>query len=819
MTPEEAQALFTELGQKYGIDPLRLKAVLLHESGGDWNAKGEVIKEGPDKGQQALGGFQLMPETAKAYGVDPLDPRASSEAAAKYLAESFNRTKNWDATVKEYFGGADKSRHGPKTRAYLTKHNEILAKLRGGDVVVPSASPVIPVEQAELDQPAGAGTPGKLQSRMGGLTAAFAAEAPAAPTAGLRSRMEGLSASTKDAVGQTGVQARMGGTAKPTVPIAAPADLREPVPQDDPNTQFTVGTIGNETPAGWMRGPGATNALVRGLTVGQERGPRAALEVAPFMRDYYSKPLGARLGNALWGMMSPEGQRSYEKSRPEVRDVQASLDMVNEAYRQRLLENDQRYAEYAAAYPEATIGLEVLGSLPTVTAGTALGGAGLGRAAAAFAPQATAAIENAMLAKGFVGRGANALTAAAEGAIGGGISAGMNEDSTGKNMLMGGAFGGPLGAVIRRVPARPSLAEVAHWADLRAKGELAQWALDKGIPVPGLNVTENKFFRNLGAFTSQMPFSPAKVSEAGARAGFTRQVAKQMGTESDKITPEVMQATRLRLSNAYDEILDKIGNVKFTEGEITEFNKILNEIPEANKGLFNRFYTELNENVDEFGNVSAKHLKEMYRHNGPLGILTENADPNIRIPADKLDDFLRSVLDRNDPEGFVRKINSQYKAMKAIDKLPAPSSIGRVDPKSLDAAVTATYKDRPYTATDNDLHKLAQVGREFFPGESAMGGTRISAQTVGVLGGTGGALATMAVVNPAQVGAVLASASGLVGGSYAINKYLHSDYFRNNLVNAMRKAGTPPSEFQNIMRELTLPLMISTETSARGHNK
>lgn len=50
----------------------------------------------------AIGIGQFMPKTAKEYGIDPLDPYASIEAAGKYLTKSYKALGNWDDALRSY---------------------------------------------------------------------------------------------------------------------------------------------------------------------------------------------------------------------------------------------------------------------------------------------------------------------------------------------------------------------------------------------------------------------------------------------------------------------------------------------------------------------------------------------------------------------------------------------------------------------------------------------------------------------------------------------------------------------------------------------
>jgi hypothetical protein len=76
---EKIASLVDQKANQYGIDPALLRSLIVSESQGNPRAKSP-------KGAQGLG--QLMPATAKAYGVkDPMDPEQNLDGAARFLKD------------------------------------------------------------------------------------------------------------------------------------------------------------------------------------------------------------------------------------------------------------------------------------------------------------------------------------------------------------------------------------------------------------------------------------------------------------------------------------------------------------------------------------------------------------------------------------------------------------------------------------------------------------------------------------------------------------------------------------------------------------
>lgn len=74
----------TEAGNRHGIDPALLAALCQIES----NYRNDIITGATKSHAGAIGICQFMPPTARAMGVDPLNPASAFDGAARYLANS-----------------------------------------------------------------------------------------------------------------------------------------------------------------------------------------------------------------------------------------------------------------------------------------------------------------------------------------------------------------------------------------------------------------------------------------------------------------------------------------------------------------------------------------------------------------------------------------------------------------------------------------------------------------------------------------------------------------------------------------------------------
>lgn len=123
------QDLINAAGQKYGVDPLLIAAVITQESAYRINA---VSSKG------ARGLMQVMPDTARAMGYDPDDmftPAIAIDAGTNYLARQLRDFKKLDLALAAYNAGPGNVRkYGntvppfPETTSYVAT---IIKKYQG----------------------------------------------------------------------------------------------------------------------------------------------------------------------------------------------------------------------------------------------------------------------------------------------------------------------------------------------------------------------------------------------------------------------------------------------------------------------------------------------------------------------------------------------------------------------------------------------------------------------------------------------------------------------------------------------------------------
>ena len=113
---------------KYGL-PENLLARLLHQES---RYRQDIITGKTKSSAGALGIAQFMPATAKQFGINPLDPFASIDAAGRYLKQLYGQFGRWDKALASYnWGQGNVSRKGLANAPTETKNyfSQILADL------------------------------------------------------------------------------------------------------------------------------------------------------------------------------------------------------------------------------------------------------------------------------------------------------------------------------------------------------------------------------------------------------------------------------------------------------------------------------------------------------------------------------------------------------------------------------------------------------------------------------------------------------------------------------------------------------------------
>src|SRR5690242_17759978 len=96
---ELLEQIVGETAKQYGVDPIFAYHVFEHESG----FKPTAVS---NKGASGLG--QLMPSTARQMGVDPRDPIQNVDGSIRYLKQQLDRFQDPELALRAYNAGPER---------------------------------------------------------------------------------------------------------------------------------------------------------------------------------------------------------------------------------------------------------------------------------------------------------------------------------------------------------------------------------------------------------------------------------------------------------------------------------------------------------------------------------------------------------------------------------------------------------------------------------------------------------------------------------------------------------------------------------------
>lgn len=145
---------------------------------------------------------------------------------------------------------------------------------------------------------------------------------------------------------------------------------------------------------------------------------------------------------------------------------------------------------------------------------------------------------------------------AANAALGGGLAGiqpTLGDESRLGNAATGALLGGGGQLLGEGLGALASRARAAAAAD-PTRQSMLQLAKDKGIPLHISQVSESKPMKALAAAAEYLPFSGAGKAGAKQQEAFNRAISKTFGADAAKLTDEVMNAARQRISDGYEQL-------------------------------------------------------------------------------------------------------------------------------------------------------------------------------------------------------------------------------------------------------------------------
>lgn len=319
---------------------------------------------------------------------------------------------------------------------------------------------------------------------------------------------------------------------------------------------------------------------------------------------------------------------------------------------------------------------------------------------------------------------------------------------------------------------------------------LGKLARDKyAIPITAPDMSDNSLYRIGTNQLGKLPFSGAAPADAAKREAWQAAIATEMGQPAKAFTPDVMNATKVRLSQGYNNVAARTSITPQHAATLT--SDLSQVIPLAERNLGPQELIPLQKEIDHITGLIAKNngtlpgeaYQAITRTKAPLDLAESSSNSNVAHYAGKIRDALDDAFTKSaspSDKAALSQLNYQYRIMRTIDPLVAGSRDGRISPDAfMQKVLTASRKfDSPtggmaYTGGGN-IGELARIGKLMRepPQTGSADRALINFATLGL---AGGGAATLNPVMAATVPAALAA-------NRASGAYLRSGFLANRLI-------------------------------------
>jgi hypothetical protein len=296
-------------------------------------------------------------------------------------------------------------------------------------------------------------------------------------------------------------------------------------------------------------------------------------------------------------------------------------------------------------------------------------------------------------------------------------------------------------------------------ANLARKAE--SYGLNLGLPA----LSDNPLVRTAASQMERLPFSGATKRARANQSEFNRQVAKTIGVDSDKLTPDVFAQAKGRLQNAFETLTGR-NDLTFDTGHVSQIKGLLDEVSRLGgsdtarmvKGWANELFSK----VDAAGKIPGKAYQSF--DSRVSKVLKAGGEPAYYLG--QLRDIARGAMDASvsaKDRAAWALARKQYAALKTVEPLAAKATDGNISPQALMGRVTADSagKIRMASGKGGDLGDLARIGQRFLKAAPNSGTADRLLVNAAVGGGLYGAQ---------QQGLIDPGTAAAVGGGLLLNR-------------------------------------------------
>ena len=244
--------------------------------------------------------------------------------------------------------------------------------------------------------------------------------------------------------------------------------------------------------------------------------------------------------------------------------------------------------------------------------------------------------------------------------------------------------------------------------------ELAQKAVDAGIPLAPHMLTENKFARLAGEAAEKVPYAGGKGKQR--QAAFNAGLAKAIDPETaaTKLTPDVFAELQDKAGQAIGDISARTPVPKDALGDLTSVAR--RETPDV-QAVVKAYADDFAKVADENGGViPGDTLRRLRTEAQSQARTTSNGDLRRTLGdlVKKVDDALTEHAAEGDMEALL-DARRRYAISKTLEPLVAKSANGDISPAALMSRVTADRagKQRMARGRGGELGDYARIGQQF----------------------------------------------------------------------------------------------------------
>jgi len=295
---------------------------------------------------------------------------------------------------------------------------------------------------------------------------------------------------------------------------------------------------------------------------------------------------------------------------------------------------------------------------------------------------------------------------------------------------------------------------------------VAQLAKKYDIPLGMDDVSNSPFYKTMISEGKNIPFSGSAARSEGQMNKFTQAVAKSIGADTDKITPEVISNRFTELGKEFDNFFKgKKINLGEDFGLGLRQKDFIDSVSDnyavEGKSVLDKYMGQINAAIQKDGIVDGEALGKVRTRVSKIA--RESKNPEISAAARDLENFIidsvSEVSDKGAKEAF-KNTKYQYKNLIAIEPLASKDQIGgQISPAQLLNRVRQVYGRAFSKGEAGELGDLANIGqyiKETIPNS----GTAQRTGARNVLTGNLGVAPFVAMANPVA-GAAQAGLSGL----------------------------------------------------------